>query len=48
MNRMKKKKFDTAKYFRDIKQKLAERMEKMSLAEQQEFLKKVREKEIVL
>ena len=41
-----KKKFDTVKFFRSIKEKLAERMVNMSLDEQKEFLRKIREGEI--
>lgn len=40
------KKFDTVKFFRSIKEKLAERMVNMSLEEQKEFLRKVKEGEI--
>jgi len=40
------KKFDTVKFFRSIKEKLAERMTDMTLEEQRDFLKKVREGEI--
>ena len=40
------KKFDTVKFFRSIKEKLAERMINMTLDEQKEFLRKVREGEI--
>jgi len=40
------KKFDTVKFFRSIKEKLAERMVNMTLDEQKEFLRKVREGEI--
>lgn len=36
-------KLDTVQFFRSIKEKLAERMTGMSLQEQHEFLKKVRE-----
>lgn len=41
-----KKKFDTIKYFRSIKEKLAERMIDMTFEEQREFLKQVREGKI--
>lgn len=41
-----KKKFDTVKYFRAIKEKLAIRMKSMTLKEQREFMRKVREGEI--
>lgn len=40
------KKFDTVKFFRSIKEKLAERMINMTLDEQKEFLRKVRDGEI--
>lgn len=43
---MTEKKFDTVKFFRSIKEKLAERMINMTLDEQKEFLRKVREGEI--
>ena len=38
-----KKKFDTVKFFREIKEKLAEKMTGMTLEEQKEFLKQVKE-----
>ncbi|MBN2683214.1 MAG: hypothetical protein JXR58_11950 [Bacteroidales bacterium] len=41
-----KKKFDTVNFFRLIKEKLAEKMSDMTLEEQREFLKKVREGKI--
>ena len=37
------KKFDTVKFFREIKEKLAEKMTNMTLEEQREFLKQVKE-----
>jgi hypothetical protein len=37
------KKFDSVKLFRSIKEKLAERMINMTLKEQREFLRMVRE-----
>ena len=40
------KKFDTVKFFRSVKEKLAERMINMTLDEQKEFLRKVREGKI--
>jgi hypothetical protein len=46
MKAMIKKKFDTVKYFRSIKEKLAERMVHMTLEEQKEFLRKVRDGKI--
>ena len=39
---MKNKKFDSVKFFRQIKQKLGERMSKMTLKEQKEFLKDIK------
>ena len=41
-----KKKFDSVKFFRDIKEKLAKRMADMSLEEQKVFLRKVKEGKI--
>ena len=43
---MTEKTFDTVKFFRQIKEKLAERLSTMTLEEQKEFLRKVREGEI--
>ena len=40
------KTFDTVNFFRNIKAKLAEKLATMSLEEQKEFLKKVRDGEI--
>lgn len=40
------KKFDTVQFFHSIKLKLAERMAEMTLEEQREFLKQVREGKI--
>jgi hypothetical protein len=40
------KSFDTVAFFRAIKEKLAEKMSGMTLEEQKEFLKKVREGKI--
>jgi len=40
------KSFDTVNFFRNIKTKLAEKLASMSLEEQKEFLKKVREGKI--
>jgi hypothetical protein len=48
MKTMIDKKFDTVKFFRLIKEKLAERMINMSFEEQREFLKQVREGKIKL
>lgn len=42
------KKFDSVEFFRAIKQKLAEKLSKMTLDEQKEFLKLVREGKIKL
>jgi len=41
-----KKKFDTVKFFRSIKKKLAEQMRNMTFEEQKEFLRQVREGKI--
>lgn len=38
--------FDSVKFFRSIKEKLADHMKDMTLEEQKEFLKKVRAGEI--
>jgi hypothetical protein len=46
MKTMTEKKFDTVKFFRSIKEKLAARMADMTFEEQREFLKKVREGKI--
>lgn len=46
MKTMIEKKFDTIKYFRSIKEKLANRMAEMTLEEQREFLRQVREGKI--
>jgi hypothetical protein len=43
-----KKSFDTVNYFRQIKEKLAEKLSTMTLAEQKEYLRKIREGEIQL
>jgi hypothetical protein len=40
------KTFDTVKYFRHIKEKLAEKLYKMTLDEQKEYLRKIRSGEI--
>jgi hypothetical protein len=48
MKTMIDKKFDTVKFFRTIKEKLAERMVNMTFEEQREFLKQVREGKIKL
>ena len=43
-----KKKFDSVEFFRAIKQKLAEKLSTMTLDEQKEFLRLVREGKIKL
>jgi len=43
---MTKKSFDTMKYFREIKEKLGEKLSTMTLEEQKEYLRKVREGKI--
>jgi hypothetical protein len=43
-----KKTFDTVKYFRQIKEKLAAKLATMSLEEQKDFLRKIRSGEIKL
>jgi len=48
MKTMTEKKFDTVNFFRSVKQKLAERMINMTLEEQREFLKQVREGKIMI
>jgi hypothetical protein len=45
---MTKKTFDTVKYFRQIKEKLAEKLSTMTLEEQKEYLRKIREGKIKL
>ncbi len=42
------KTFDTVAFFRTIKEKLAKRMEGMTLAQKKEFMKQVREGKIKL
>jgi hypothetical protein len=46
MKTMTEKKFDAVIFFRSIKEKLAGRMANMTLEEQREFLKQVREGKI--
>ncbi len=46
MKTITEKKFDTVKFFRAIKEKLALRMFGMTLEQQKEFLKQVREGKI--
>lgn len=48
MKTMTKKTFDAVKYFRMIKEKLASKLLTMSLEDQKEFLRKIREGEIKL
>jgi hypothetical protein len=43
-----KKKFDSVEFFRAIKQKLAKKLSTMSLDEQKEFLRLVREGKVKL
>ena len=45
---MTEKIFDTVKFFRQIKEKLAEKLSTMTLEEQKEYLRKVREGTIKL
>ena len=40
------KKFDTVKFFRNVKEKLAAKMEGVTLQQQKDFLKQVREGKI--
>ena len=40
------KKFDTVKFFRSVKEKIAAKMEGMTLPEKKEFLKQVKEGKI--
>ena len=46
MKTMTKKSFDTVKFFRQIKENLAKELSKMTIEEQKEYLRKVREGEI--
>jgi hypothetical protein len=48
MKTISKKSFDTVIYFRQIKEKLAEKLSTMTLEEQKEYLRKIREGEIKL
>ena len=43
-----KKKFDTVEFFRAIKEKLAKKMINMTLKEQKEFLRQIRDGKIKL
>jgi len=43
-----KKHFDTVEFFRSIKQKIAEKLSSMTLAQQKEFLRLIREGKIKL
>jgi hypothetical protein len=40
--------FNSVEYFRSIKEKMAEKMKGMTIEEQQEFMKKVREGKVKL
>ncbi len=40
------KKFDTVKFFRNVKEKLAKRMEGMTLQQKKEFMQQIRESKI--
>lgn len=46
MKTITEKKFDTVKFFRNVKEKLAVKMHGMTLQQQKEFLKRVREGKI--
>jgi hypothetical protein len=46
MNPITEKKFDTVKFFRNVKEKLAAKMQGMTLQQQKEFMKQVREGKI--
>lgn len=46
MKTKKNKKFDTVAFFRRIKDKLSEKMKRMTLDEQKEFLRQVRDGKI--
>lgn len=46
MSKEKEKKFDTVKFFRKIKDILAEKMKGMTLTEKQDFLRSVKEGKI--
>jgi hypothetical protein len=48
MKTMTKNKFDTIAFFRAIKEKFAAKMENMTLQEQKEFLRKIRQGEIIM
>ena len=48
MKTLTKKKFDTIGFFRKIKEKMAAKMENMTLQEQKEFLRRIRQGEITL
>ena len=45
---MTEKTFDTVKYFQKIKEKIAKKLSAMTLDEQKEYLRKIREGEIKL
>ena len=46
MKAITEKKFDSVTFFRNIKEKLAEKLSGMTLEQQKEFLRKIREGEI--
>lgn len=46
MKTITEKKFDTVKFFRNVKEKLAAKMQGMTLQQQKEFMKQVREGKI--
>ncbi|MFN8267554.1 MAG: hypothetical protein U0T31_06070 [Chitinophagales bacterium] len=46
MKNKEKKEFDTVAFFRAVKEKLAKKMEGMTLAQKQEFMRQVREGKI--
>lgn len=46
MKTITEKKFDTVKFLRKVKEKLAEKMQGMTLEQQKDFLKKIREGKI--
>ena len=48
MKTMIKKSFDSIKYFRRLKEKMAEQLAQMTLEEQKEYLRKIRSGEIKL
>ena len=48
MKSKKEKSFDTVAFFRAIKEKLAAKMAGMTLEQQKDFMRKVREREILI